>query len=319
VCEILVLIVLAFHQMKEEADLKNGKEKAKHSISSRKIVWYGNEDIHRERGVEAKEGVAGSNNLYRFGSRSKKPGELLISWLACPEGCEKCFQLQYDECEHRFITNFRSGSRSGSSIPNSLTVAMKKDIKLKLPSIWRQDDADGKEIKEENENNNNNEPPVALPHNRDGADDDGKENEEENNNANNESPEASIRASLTRSSRRSRRIRKGPTMAELRRGLTFCIRAACQHPDVASQEIWCARVSEVERKQGALIFYNYYVEDEEKAGLYKLGKETHMCSAGDMLPPYGWRMTVYDDESGLFSVDDALARRFSNTVANIRL
>ena len=247
--------------------------KKKHQLDSRCLVWYSNDDIHRDRAVlSTKSGdTAGSNNHYRFGSASDSPGELQMGWLSCPEACDACWELRYNDCPHASTTNYRSGKNR----PYGEVSAVRINMSIKIPSHWNNAGAGDDEFKAE---------PAPAP------------------------------AVINRRSRR----RQHSHARQIKKGFTFCIRSTLQNRENNNGELWFASVVEYLKGQH-LVSYNYYEQVEGNPGLWKLNTDDlFFCSVGEMLPPFGYGLTVYDDEDGTFTVSDRLAARFAATVADLR-
>ena len=113
--------------------------------------------------------------------------------------------------------------------------------------------------------------------------------------------------------RRSSRSNVRGWMSRLKAGFTFVLAAGGQDGG-----LYYAMVKEYV-PQGAIIFYNVYSEVEEEDGVWYLDKnETHMCSVGEMLRPFEYRLAVVDARARKYSVPPHVQELFDEALKNLR-
>lgn len=66
-----------------------------------------------------------------------------------------------------------------------------------------------------------------------------------------------------------------------------------------------------------MVSYSYYNQVED-TDTWVLGEDRYVCAATEMIPPFGWRLTVHDDTAKTFTISDVLAKKFAATVAKHR-
>lgn len=100
---------------------------------ARYLIWYGNDDIDRDRRIESTNNTdtRGSNNHYVFASASDEPKELLMMWLSCPDACNSCMELKFDECKLAGKNNYWSSHTREFGGTQPLYVNMS----IKIPNV----------------------------------------------------------------------------------------------------------------------------------------------------------------------------------------
>lgn len=104
----------------------------------------------------------------------------------------------------------------------------------------------------------------------------------------------------------------------MRKGFTFCVRANMNDPDGDPGGILYCVATEYERSLFQ-VFYNIYNPLPEEPGVFKLNEEdTFMCSLGELLPPFGYRLARVDNKARTFSIPPHVQDEFTATVASLR-
>ena len=120
-----------------------------------------------------------------------------------------------------------------------------------------------------------------------------------------------------------RRRTRRPThshVRQLKKGFAFLIKSQLQNPDNENAALHCAVVVEY-IASASLVSYHCHVEidSENQPGIWKLDEsQAYFCAVGEMLPPFNWRMTVFDDNENTFRISDRLSAKFAKTVADMR-
>jgi hypothetical protein len=262
---------------KETFKSKKIEDKKTNSLAERFLVWYSGNQTQREKAVTASKGIAGSNNHHRFGNASGKAGELDVTYVACPHACEACMELRYDDCRFKATTNYRSGAKR---LHGQQEESYKVKMDVKIPRCFR--------------------PAPAAP----ASDSDASEAKSDH-----EEPARPL-------AMRSRRPRHAH-VRRLKKGFTFCVRAALQNPDQEMGPIWYCEVQDY-LQHASMVMYKCYVEVDKQPGVWVLHGDTYTCSVGEMLPPFGWHLTMHDEALGQYVVNERLQAKFSETVANLR-
>ena len=116
---------------------------------------------------------------------------------------------------------------------------------------------------------------------------------------------------------RDRRVRRG-WQRSLKKGFTFCVRTTLNDPDGEPGGTLHCRATECERSL-LQVFYNVYNPLPDEPGVYKLNEDdTFMCSLGELLPPFGHRLSRVDNEEGTCSIPPHVQEEFSITIASLR-